>query len=280
MKKVLLIAAAALAFTTCSTLSNIVSEPQVAFDKVSLKKISFDGVDLVAHLNVANSNSFTIPFPRIDWNLFVADSAFVNGVISNDTKLAANSTTPVEVPFNVPYKGLYETITNLLDADEAPYKLATDVTFDIPVIGQKTLSHDFTGSLPMLKAPDVSFGGVKVNSLSLTKAELTASWAIENKNAFPISLDNLAYNLAINGTQWASGSAPQKLSMAARKTTQIPVTVSVSAVSLVTQIAALVAAGKQVNFTSGGEASLRPDFEGVDAFNLPFDLKGLTSLKK
>jgi LEA14-like dessication related protein len=281
------LAAALFCLGTCKSapeLSDFIKEPVIKFDSVSFKKISFDGVDLLARLNVENGNPITIPFPEIDWELFVADESFLTGIIQDSDdkaglqELAANSTTTVEIPFTVPYKALYSLMSNLLDADEAPYKVSAAAKFPIPVLGDKVFKTEYEGSLPMLKVPSLSFSGIKFSSLSLTKVEFILSWAVENKNAFAISLDKLSYNFGVGNSPWAQGTAPAGLALAARKTTQIPVTVSINSLSLAGDIFGIVALRKPVNFNCGGEAELRPAFEGVEAFKIPFDFKGLTNL--
>jgi LEA14-like dessication related protein len=263
-----------LAALSCRTLSRLVNEPKISFNSVSVTGLSFSGADLLAKINVENGNSFSIPFPEIDWKLYIGDASFLNGTVKNDKKIAAGSTTAVEIPFHVPYEGLYKAIGNLLNVDEASYRVDIGMRFPIPVLENKTFTSSYSGSLPMLKMPVLSFGGVKFNSLSPNKVEFVLSWSVENKNAFAISLDKLSYDFAVNGSLWAQGRAPAGLNLAARKTTQAPVTVSVNAVSLIRDIAALAGSGKSAAFSCTGEASLRPVFEGLEAFSIPFNFTG------
>ncbi|MDR2662767.1 MAG: LEA type 2 family protein [Treponema sp.] len=270
---------AVLTALSCRTLSKLVNEPKISFNSVSVTRLSFSGADLLAKLNVENGNSFSIPFPEIDWKLYIGDASFLNGTVKNDKKIAANNTTTVEIPFHVPYEGLYKTIGNLMNVDEASYRVDIGMRFPIPVLENKTFSSSYSGSLPMLKMPVLSFGGVKFNSLTLNKVEFVLSWAVENKNAFAVSLDKLGYNFTVNGSSWAQGQTPAGLNLAARKTTQVPVTVSVNGVSLIRDIVTLAGSGKSAVFSCTGEASLRPAFEGLEALSLPFNFTGNTNFR-
>jgi LEA14-like dessication related protein len=234
---------------------------------------------MLAKINVENGNPFSIPFPEIDWKLYIGDASFLNGTVKNDKKITANSTTTVEIPFHVPYEGLYKAIGNLLNADEASYRVDIGVRFPIPVLQNKTFNSSYSGSLPMLKMPVLSFSGVKFNSLTLTKLEFVLSWAVENKNAFAISLDKLGYNFSVNGSSWVQGQTPAGLNLAARKTTQVPVTVSVNSLALIRDIVSLAGSGQSAVFSCTGEASLRPVFEGLEALSLPFSFAGNTNFR-
>jgi LEA14-like dessication related protein len=274
------VAFAALSLFTCGSMPGIISEPVLSLDSVSLAGISFEGVNLIARLNIKNGNPIAIPFPEIDWAFFVSDELFINGIIKNDKKLAANKTTSVEIPVTVFYEGLYSTLTNVFDADEAPYRIETGARFAIPLLGDKRFSSEFSGIIPMLKMPGLSFGGVRFTSLNLSKVEFVLMWAVENKNVFPISLEKLSYDFSVNNSSWAKGQAPSKLSLPARKTTQIPVTVSVNSLSVIKDIVAMASSGKSAAFRCGGEAALRPAFEGLGALSLPFNYAGTTNFGK
>ena len=279
-----LLFSAALVVTACKTMPDLVSEPAVSFDSVSFKSIRFDGVDMLAKINVENDNPFPIPLPGLDWELFVADEPVLKGTVENaaeqrGTTLSANATTGVDIPFTVPFESIYSAVTQLTDADEAPYKVRIGARFPIPVLGEKTFTADFEGFLPLLKAPRLSFNGVKFNSVNPAKVEFVLTWSVENKNAFPISLDSLGYEFAVNGSSWAKGRAPAGLNLAARKTTQVPVTVSVNALSLIRDIVALAGSGKDAAFTCTGQAALHPAFEGLEAFSVPFNFTGNTNFR-
>jgi LEA14-like dessication related protein len=268
----------------CKTMPDLVSEPAVSFDSVSFKKISFDGIDMLARVNVENGNPFPIPLPELDWELFVADESVLKGTVESAAgqrgpTLSASAVTGVDIPFTVPFENIYSAVTQLADADEAPYRVRIGARFPIPVIGEKTFAADFEGLLPLLKAPNLSFNGVKFTSLNPAKVEFVLTWSVENKNAFPVSLDSLGYEFAVNGSSWAAGRAPAALNLAARKTTQVPVTVSVSALSLIRDIAALAGSGKDAVFICAGEASLRPVFEGLEVFSIPFHFAGNTNFR-
>lgn len=278
-----LIAALIAAALSCQTVSNVISEPSLSLESVSLTGINFSGADMLARVRIQNDNPFAIPFPEMGWKLFMAGSDFLSGTVKNNTKIEARASSVVELPFTVSYEGLYKTLSTLLDADEAPYRLDLAARFPLPVLESKTFTTSFNGVLPLLKAPALSFSGVKVSSAGASKVELVLTWLVDNKNAFPVNLDKLDYSLAVNNNPWVSGSAPRRLSLPARRSTPVPVTVSVNALSVVQEIAALAAGGQTVNYTCGGEAALSPQLAGVPesaaALKLPFNYSGTTRLR-
>jgi LEA14-like dessication related protein len=264
---------------TCQTLKGIVTEPTVSFDSVSFSGISFTGVDLLAKIIIKNDNPVSIPFPEINWNLFIKDGSFLSGVIPQSTKIAANASTSVDLPLKVGYDGLYKAIITLLTADETPYRIDLAARFDVPVLKDKTFTTSHSGTIPLLKIPSVSFSGVKFNTVSLSKVEFVLTWQVTNKGGFPLNLDKLDYNFSVNSTPWASGSA-KSVARAGNKTTSIPGTVSIGTGSLAREIVAIAAGGKPASFSCGGETVLSlPSFASVPPLRLPFTHNGNTNLK-
>ena len=191
----------------------------------------------------------------------------------------------VNIPFKVNYEGLYQAVSGLLNSDEAPYRIDLSALFNLPVLGNKTFSTSFNGSIPMLKAPSLSFSGIKFNSLSINKVEFVLSWVVDNKNAFAVNLDKLDYHFSVNNVTWTQGAA-ERISLPARRTTTVPVTVSISSLSMIQDIVTLAAGGRAANYVCTGEAALSPvinqNFPGLEnaaALRLPFNYSGSTNLR-
>ena len=270
---------------SCASLSKIISEPKISFDSVKFTGLNFTGINMLAKVKIQNDNPISIPFPEINWKLFVIDNSFLDGVIKNNNKIAANASTMVDVPFTINYEGLYKTISGLISSDEAPFRLDLAALFNIPVLGTKTLNTSFNGSIPLLKAPAISFSGVKFTTVSLSKVEFVLTWLVDNKNAFAVSLDKLDYNFTVNNTSWSRGAA-ERVSLPARRATSVPITVSISSLSMVKDIFTMAAGGKSANYVCSGEAALTPlltqnfpGLEDVAALHLPFNYSGTAKLK-
>jgi LEA14-like dessication related protein len=133
----------------------------------------------------------------------------------------------------------------------------------------------------MLKMPALSFSGVTFNSVGLSGVEFVLTWQVDNKNGFALNLDKLDYSFSVNSKPWATGAAPRRLSLPARQTTRIPVTVNINTASMIQEILSLAAGGKAVSYTCGGEAALSPQgLENLAALKLPFTYSGTANLRR
>ena len=270
-----------LVYISCASLESVVTEPSVSFENVSITRINFNSVDLNARLRIQNDNSFAIPFPEINWNLFVSDTSFLSGVVRNNNRIAARGSSMVDLPISVSYEGLFNTFAVLLNSDQAPYRIDMGVRFSIPMLESRTYNFSHSGSIPLLRMPSLSFSGIRFNTVSLSRVEFTLTWQMDNRNSFAINLEKLDYTFSVNHSPWTTGSA-EHITLPARRVTDIPVTVNINSLSMIQEIAALAALGRSVNYTCTGGMSISPQLQGfgnIAAINLPFNYSGTTNLR-
>jgi LEA14-like dessication related protein len=262
----------------CASLGSAFREPSLSLVSVDIAGMDFTGADLVCRVEVDNPNAFTIPFPRIEWEFFVNANSFVSGAVSGGGPLKAGQRTVVEVPVSVVWEGLYNTFQSLKNTGDAEYRVDLAATFDLPAIGGKTWNLSRTGQIPLPKIPALAFRGIRVKTLSLSKIEFELVLEVDNGNGFAMKVEDLTYSFAVNNTPWAHGGIPAGTVLGAGKKTVVPVTFSLNALSMVTEITGLIARGAEVAYTCGGGMKLGSDFPGLKMLDLPFNFSGNTKL--
>jgi LEA14-like dessication related protein len=277
---VLLVAAFVLLPAACASLGPVFREPSLSLASVEIRGIDFTGADLVCHVNVDNPNAFTIPFPQIDWELFVNAHSFVSGAVSSDGFIKARQNTVVDVPVSVTWEGLYNTFQSLKNAGDAEYRIDLAAAFDIPVIGGKTWNLSWGGKIPLPKIPALSFKGIRVKNLSLAKIEFELELEAENRNGFAMKVEELECSFAVNNTPWVKSQVSPGTVLEPGKKTLVPVTFSLDSLSMVTEITGIIVRGTGVAYTCGGGVKLDSDFPGLPPLDIPFGFSGRTTLGK
>jgi LEA14-like dessication related protein len=246
-------------------------------ESVEITGISVRGVDLVCHVNVENPNSFSVPFPRVDWELFINANSFVRGTVENDAVIKGRSTTVVDVPFSVTYGGLYNSFRSLLNAKEAAYNISLGVSFPIPLIQEKTFRLEFAGVLPMLQAPKITPGAFRVARVDFSSIDLACGFNVENPNAFAIPLPRTSWTFAAAGVPLTVSAGYQQGELAAGAVNREEVVVSLLFADLL-KLLGSSAAGTEVPANLALEASLpAPDVEGLTS---SLDLPGIIPILK
>ena len=284
MRKLLLVIAVfvALIVTSCNSLTNaagaIFEEPKLALSSVDITGINFNSVNLLAKVDVENPNRFSIPLPKIDWELFVNSSSFIQGSLENSSSLQSNNKTVLNVPFSLSYEELLGTFSSLLDKNEAAYDLKMGLSFPFPLIKDKVYNLDFSGLIPMLKIPEISFQSISRKSLGTTM-EFLFNWEVDNKNNFAFDIDEFVYNFNVNNKSWAEGKITEAPKVKANGKTVIPLNVSISSVSIVQEIVNIINRGSSLSYDCTGNVKLLSDLTGQNLLNLPMNITGTTRIR-
>jgi LEA14-like dessication related protein len=198
------LAAATVLLSACASLSSLVKEPAVSLESVTITGVDFKGVDLLCTIQVQNPNSISIPFPEIDWKLFVSsDTSFVSGVIPSNKTLGAKESTTIPLPVHVDYKGLYDTVTSIAagvknGTKETNYKIDLMIKFSLPVLGEIAIPKEFSGAVPLVQMPKFSKAAVSISKLDFEGFEMLCTFDVENPNIFDIPFPKLNSDYSIS----------------------------------------------------------------------------------
>ena len=268
-------------FTTCQSLKAVLQEPVLSLHSVELANINFTGATVLCKVNVENPNAFSIPFPEIAWEFFINTNSFVNGQIKVDqSSIQARGNTIVEVPVSLNYLEVFNTFGSLRGSDQADYKVALAAKFALPILGDKVWKFEHEGTFPLLKAPSINFSGISVQNISLTRVDLEIAWEIENNNSFAMKVNDFSYSLSVNNSQWASGNIPGAPQLEAKRTTRIPLAISISGLAMVRDITEIITRGTDVVYACNGNLNLGADLPGLGNFGNPFNFTGNIKLRR
>jgi LEA14-like dessication related protein len=265
----------------------LLQAPRFSGMALSIGAIDFTGVTLKCSFDVENPNAFEIPFPNMEWDYSVNNNSFVKSGVERAAPLAAHSVSPVAIQVDVNYADLYDAFQTLLATGEADGVLTlTSGLAAIPAFAGEALSHDLAGKIPLLKPPSIRFTGLTVRNVNIfegllagnSKIDFTIGFEVENKNNFSITLESLAYTLAVNGSQWMDGAAPNKTEIEANQKAVIPINATITTLPLVREIGALVASRRtNVPYVCEGGFTIRGDFPNLSqSVETPFTITGVT----
>jgi LEA14-like dessication related protein len=241
--------------------------------------LDFNGLDLHFSLNVDNPNPFPLPFPDISYNYEVWNNAYVSGAAEHPAVLAPAGPSPVDIRLRVAYSDLYRSFSALKTIGEAACLLSLSSRVTLPGFGLRQLSLDIPGVLPLLKAPVLSFKGISVKSVSLSKLDLEFGWNVDNPNTFSFDARDIRYEFLVNGSLWAQDQITEKKEIPPGRRTVILTSVSIGAPSLVKELTDIITRGKDVNYDLKGSVTFSSGPAGFSGVPLPIDLNGRTRLR-
>jgi len=229
MKNLLILTAAVIAIfslSACQTMataaaSAVLQEPVVSLHSVELVNFNFEGAQLLCKVQVQNPNHFNIPFPETDWSLFINNNSFISGTVRDHHHLRSNDTALVEIPVNLGYLDLINTFRSLAGSRQIGYKVALEVKFNIPALGDKVWNFEHEGALPMPQVPTVSRPVMRMENANTTRAVLSVTFNVQNPNPFPIPTPKLTYDFLLNRNSFIRGEIENNNLLAASATSPV-----------------------------------------------------------
>jgi len=254
-------------------------KPTAKLTGVKLSDISFDKVDLIFDLAVENQNPVALKLAGMEYNLKVAEKSLVSGVTAQEIKIAADSTSSVQLPVSLKFDDLKKLPGELWNKDTFAYQLDTIFNLSLPIIGNYAIPVSKQGELPVPKIPKLSIKNVKVDSLNFTSADLIAQVEVDNPNNFDIAMRQLTYQLSVNNQPWGKGNISQTNTVPSKGKTVIDIPVNVDLLTAGTAAYKALINKSAVDYQLNGNATLDTSLELLKNINWPLDIKGSTAIK-
>lgn len=233
MRKLILLISICFFISGCQALQNLsdsIRKPSLSIEDMRITDFSFDEVELTYDVKVDNPNPVAVQLMSYDYDLNINENDFLEGSQDKQLRIESSGSSTFQIPVRLNFRELYELFSNLRDRDEADYRLAANLDFDLPVLGTTTLPLEKSGSLPMIKLPRISVSSLEVDEMNFSQANLTLNLQVDNPNGFGLLLKALSYDLSVNGRSWVDGSRSRELSISEKGSNQlaIPITLNIS----------------------------------------------------
>ncbi|MES9893511.1 MAG: LEA type 2 family protein, partial [Candidatus Thiodiazotropha endolucinida] len=193
--------------------------------------------------------------------------------------LAAQTKSRIEVPLRLGFQQLLKSYHQLRNADQASYQLDMGLGFKMPVIGNLRLPVSFAGDFPVPKIPDFSIRSLSVKRLTLNEAEVLLQLGVENPNSFSLVLQQLDYNLKLNGAAIGKGLIRQPVDIAqgGNSVVSIPLTIDLAEAGKGLYSALLGLSG--IRYELNGSILASGPRELLESFKIPLEKQGHIQLK-
>lgn len=219
---------------TLQDIANSIQKPNLSVDNVRVTGFNFQQMELTYDIKVENPNSVAVQMMGYDYNLDLNGNSFINGDQTEKIKIEASGESIFQVPMTLNFSDVYRTISGLSDQDETSYNFLSHLRFNLPVLGATEIPVRKQGSIPLLKLPKMDVRNLTIQDLSLSGANLVLRLAFDNPNGFGLDINQLSYDLEVNGDQWADGSALQNVNIKENGVTEldIPISLNISRIGM------------------------------------------------
>lgn len=276
-KQFLLVVLSLFLFSSCATLRDAadVREPNVSFSDMSIQNINFDGVTLLFDFDVTNPNRMDVSADSYNYEFFINGQSFITGTQEERIEIGRESTSTVQVPVSLTFSEVYESFRSVMRQDSVSYKIATNVSFSLPVIGTRTVPAETDGQLPIPRMPRIEFGDFEMKRMSFSGADIEISFRVINPNDFGLALEGADYTLRVNGKNWLDTNLGEAIRVAGSESRDITIPLKLSAGQMGSALIEMMGGRKEFDYKLTGAARVSADLEGFsNTQTVPFDLEG------
>ena len=266
----------------CSTVRELArtQTPSVAVANARIAGLSFETIDLAVDLKVSNPNPFSIPLAGLDYEVSLAGHSVFTGDRPQSVSVPGQGERIVSLPISLRFEELYAAVAALGGRDEAPYGVACGLTFNVHVLGPTRVPVNHTGTLPLVRLPKVALRGLRVKSLSVTGAAMDIVLGVDNPNAFDLSMQRIDYDLAINGSRWASGRSEQTAGITRKQKGEVRIPVNLDFLRIGSGIYELISDSSPVSYTLAGALEMGTSLPLLRNSTLPLNESGTIRLSR
>jgi LEA14-like dessication related protein len=259
---------------TIQDLANSIQKPSLSVDDVRVTGFNFQEMQLTYDIKVDNPNAATLQMLGYDYNLDLNGNSFINGDQTKRVTVGASGESIIQVPMTLNFSDVYQAINGLAQEKKTAYNFASNLRFELPVLGETEIPVKKKGSIPLLKLPELNVSNVQLQNLSLNGADVNLKLQFDNPNGFGLNINQLNYDLVVNGNQWADGTALQDVNIKEDGVTELNIPISLNIAQIGTSAYRILSGSESVDYQLKGNFGFNALHELLGSTNFDFNRDG------
>ncbi len=254
-------------------------KPEVELEAVRFLSMDFESVQLAFDLKVHNPNRIGITLSNWDHDFQLYGHSLLKSEQKTPQSIDALMSSKFEVPVQIRFQEVFQIVKELSQQDTLRYHLFTHFGFDVPLLGRVEIPLEKEGDIPLPKIPEFQIKTLRLNDISLTKAELVLEMNIKNPNTFALSLPEFRYQFLVQNQPWVETNS--SISLEAKKENTISVPISLSFLQMGRSVYTLLTGNQPLNCKLSGNFVIQialPFFK--KDLHFPLELQAQVPLQK
>lgn len=271
-----------LVLTGCASLDDLIAtrQPTAEVERLRLEALDFSGATLVAEIRIDNPNPVGVSLASLDWELEVEDQVVLSGTQPAGLQIAASASQTIEVPVAFTFRELRETVERVGGAVELSVGLAVTAGIDVPVLGVVSIPLQQTASIPVPQLPTVALREIRIERLTLTGADMRASFRVTNPNVFAVDLQEFSYGLSVQGREWTAGVARSRGAIVASGDTIVDVSFGLNLLDLGRSVVDILRNAQSLSVALEAQTVIQPDHPLVPRATFPVSLNASVPIRR
>ncbi len=259
-RRLVLAALAATLLPGCALLSGAFRPPELDFEKVRFKALSFKALQADLVFSITNPNAIGAQMDGYAMRFVVDGVTLLDGRVDRALDLRGGARSTLILPVKIKWKDLAARLARGGGVpDSLPFEAGGSLRFNTPV-GPLDLPFETDGKIPVVKPPSVSPAGIRVVSASLTGARIAVDLNVSSPTGRALSVLGFSPVVTLNGKKVATAQLSKAVKVKGRKKTKRTLTLDLSLARVGGAVARLLAGGGPLQVGLAGETTVDTGF--------------------
>jgi len=224
--------------------------PKLSFQQMQLTNLTPERADVKMRMIIDNPAPIGFKIDSLFYVVSIADQEVARTTYPDTLRLKAKDSTELTLPLTLYYDKLKDVTDRLANQgqDSVMYRVNATIFSTTKLIPKDKFNLKVEKKLPLVTVPDVKITNIKVNALKLKGATMEVEAAVRNRNVFPISFKDLAYNVQIEDNEAVEGNKPGIVKIPAKGSASFTIPVELTFKEMGKTVLDIIREGKDVNY--------------------------------
>lgn len=222
---------AMLTLTSCEVLQELaknLTKPSASIAGVHFADLDMKSISLLFDVDISNPYEVALPVLGLSYDIRSGDRGILSGLLEPSESIPAGGKSQLSVPAKIQFADVLSILSGVRPGQVIPYAADLGLNLDIPGAEDFSIPLGTTGELPIPTVPEVELLGVKMTTLTVTRAEAVIDLSILNTNDFGLDLNQLQYGLSLGGKRVAEAGVLSGASFDAGGSNSLKIPISFS----------------------------------------------------
>lgn len=235
--------------------------PKVNFQRLELRSIDFERIDVDFVFDVDNPNPIGVPLKRFDYALAFEGIEVLSGNDPDGLQLVADGSSELALPVSIDFVGIYEAVDATRGLDYIGFGVKGGFGFDTD-FGPVDIGYDEEGSFPALRTPRFELGKLRVLDFDDSQVGFGLDIGVDNDQGSNIDFSNLDFAMEFAGVRVGGGEVAEVGEVAGAQTGTLTIPFAVDYLDAVDALAA-AASGEKMKVQMDADVDVATPFGTV-----------------
>lgn len=253
----------------------MLDKPTARVTDARLSEMTIRDATIEIDVEISNPYNVGLPLGNMEYALSGEGTEFLSGNVDSSKSIPSEGKKIVKLPVRITFDKLMNTLSSVKPGEVISYQADLSLFMEAP--GNRTieLPLSYRDEFPVPTVPEFEVETIALNQIGLTKTTGQLTFKIKNTHQFPVTLNNMDYDLKLGGADVIESDITSAVQFGSSEVKLIKVPVSISGSNLGSGLMNILRS-QTATYGLNGEVTLDTRY---GQFTVPYDSSGETRFR-